>query len=98
MVLTDIKIRIQRNFGVERTDHIIAQLEEFYEKFSQVYKEKPSPRITRCIIKLSNSDEEKLAHYIKVALSDWRDVIYWAEYDRDGKRVWKGSSRFTSSN
>ncbi len=92
----DIQIKIRYDFGQEKSDEIEAKLETFKVDFLVIYNEDPSSRIIRCILKLAEGDEEKLERYIKTALSDWRDVIYWAEYDREDKRVFDGSKRFTS--
>lgn len=37
----------------------------------------------RCVIVLAGGDIEKLRHYVEQALMDYRDVIYWAEYDAE---------------
>jgi hypothetical protein len=96
MVLPDIEMRITRDFGNERKAEIIRSVEEFEEKFTGVYKEKPSPRIIRCILQLAEADTDKLSYYLKQALSDWRDVIYWAEYDSEDNRIFSGSRKFKS--
>ena len=36
---------------------------------------------------MSGGDLEKLAHYLEVAEKDYRDVLYFAEYDRDDKLI-----------
>lgn len=41
------------------------------------------PRIIRSILYLSNGSLFELEHNIKTAITDWRDVIYFAEYDRN---------------
>ena len=41
------------------------------------------PRIIRSIVYLSDGSLFELEHNIKVAVSDWRDVLYFAEYDRE---------------
>ncbi|MGY5853955.1 MAG: hypothetical protein RTU92_10345 [Candidatus Thorarchaeota archaeon] len=92
----DIQIKIRSDFGQEKSDEIEAKLETFKVDFLVIYMEDPSSRIIRCILKLAEGDEEKLERYIKTALSDWRDVIYWAEYDREDKRIFDGNKRFTS--
>lgn len=41
----------------------------------------PEPeRVQRAILTLSGGDVGKLAHNVAVALQDYRDVLYWAEY------------------
>ena len=74
---------------------IVTRLEDFARRFTEVYHEKASPRIIRCIIKISDGDMDLLERYIKSALSDWRDIILWAEYDKEGKKVFSGNRRFT---
>jgi hypothetical protein len=94
MVLHDIERRISDDYGNERKCEIIRTIKEFEEKFIHVFKEKLGPRILRCILRLA--DEEKLSHYMKEALSDWRDVIYWAEYDHENNEVFSGNRKFKS--
>jgi hypothetical protein len=41
----------------------------------------PEPeRVQRAILTLSGGDVGKLSHNVEVALQDYRDVLYWAEY------------------
>lgn len=37
-------------------------------------------RVTRCILFLAKGDVEKLKFYVSAAISDARDVVFWAEY------------------
>ncbi|MGY5877180.1 MAG: hypothetical protein RTU30_15620 [Candidatus Thorarchaeota archaeon] len=92
----DIQIKIRSDFGQEEADDIETKLEKFKVDFLVIYNEDPSSRIIRCILRLAEGEKEKLERYIKAALSDWRDVIYWAECDRDDNKVFDGSRRFTS--
>ena len=39
-----------------------------------------SERVQRAILTLSGGDVGKLSHNVAVALQDYRDVLYWAEY------------------
>ena len=45
----------------------------------------PEPaRVTWDILELSKGSLEKVRQYVKAAKTDYRDVLYWAEYyDRD---------------
>jgi hypothetical protein len=45
------------------------------------------PRVLRCVLFLARGDLARLAHNADRARSDWRDVIYWAEYDEQDRRV-----------
>lgn len=60
---------------------------EILELLSTVYSKVRSKRVVRCVIYLSNGNYEDLTHFVKDALVDWREVIYWAEYDQNGVRV-----------
>lgn len=42
-------------------------------------------RVIRCVIVLAKGDVNELRHYVKQAVDDYRDVIYWAEYDGTGR-------------
>jgi hypothetical protein len=42
-------------------------------------------RVVRCVLVLSGGDLAKLRHHVEQALLDFRDVIYWAEYDAAGR-------------
>src|ERR1700722_2341282 len=44
-------------------------------------------RVIRCIIHLSGGDPHRISHFAGVAAQDYRDVIYWAEYDDEDQRV-----------
>ncbi len=46
---------------------------------------KTGPRIVRCVVFLANGDMSKLRHFVGQAVKDYRDVIYWAEYDPAGR-------------
>ncbi len=45
------------------------------------------PRVLRCVVFLSCGDLAMLVYYADRARSDWRDVIYWAEYDEQNRHV-----------
>jgi hypothetical protein len=40
-----------------------------------------SDRVVRCILELAAGDIGRLRHFVEQAVKDYRDVIYWAEYD-----------------
>jgi hypothetical protein len=44
-------------------------------------------RVIRCIVYLVAGDTQRTSHYVGVANQDYRDVIYWAEYDSDDRKV-----------
>lgn len=42
-------------------------------------------RLVRSVLVLAAGDLAKLRHYVAQAVMDYRDVIYWAEYDGTGR-------------
>ena len=74
---------------------IEAKLRQVYlgESFSAVsaslatYQGREWNRVIRCIIYLSNGDPTRIPYFIGIAGEDYRDVIYWAEYDKNGQKA-----------
>ncbi|MFW9993946.1 MAG: hypothetical protein ACFFD4_18020 [Candidatus Odinarchaeota archaeon] len=94
MINPDILRKIGCDYGQEKKSMVLAMLEDFTMKFAEIYKDKPGSRIIRCILQLSEGKEEKLTHYIQAALEDWRDVILWAEYDKNDNKIFDGNKKF----
>jgi len=44
-------------------------------------------RVVRCIIHLANGDPQRISHLVGVAAQDYRDIIYWAEYDKEDDKI-----------
>lgn len=86
-------MRIANDFG-DRADAAIARIEAMLVEFQRVYKEPASPRIIRCVLHLSSGNLDSLDRHIDACLTDYRDIILWAEYDIDGNRVFSGSEHF----
>lgn len=74
----DIIDKIEKDFQFE-SQKAIEILEENINKENSINH----PRIIRSILYLSNGNIFELKHNIKTAISDWRDVIYFAEYDKN---------------
>lgn len=51
-------------------------------------------RVIRCIVHLARGSTSQLLHFIASARIDYRDVIHWAEYDGDDRRVRDFSQAF----
>lgn len=51
------------------------------------YSGKERLRVIRCIVHLAKGNADSLLHFIDEAAMDYRDVIYWAEYDRNDRRI-----------
>jgi hypothetical protein len=52
-----------------------------------IYENFEENRITRCIVFYANGDLNRLNNGIKLAMTDWRDTIMTAEYDRNNEKV-----------
>ena len=44
-------------------------------------------RVIRCVIYLAEGNADKLLEFIGSARTDYRDVIYWAEYDGSDRKI-----------
>jgi len=75
----DVSKKLEADFGPDDMATVRNLLAE--------YKGKESPRVIRCILHLAEGDTNKLLHFINAANSDYRDVIYWAEYDKGDQRA-----------
>jgi|NorSeaMetagenome_1021524.scaffolds.fasta_scaffold147816_1 hypothetical protein len=53
-----------------------------------------SARIPRCILFLSKGNLELFKKNLKYAETDWRDIIYWAEYDSNDIQVFDFNKTF----
>jgi len=62
----------RRSFAEDQIAAVIAALDRYTG---------PEPeRVQRAMLTLSGGDVGKLSHNVAVALQDYRDVLYWAEY------------------
>jgi hypothetical protein len=75
----DVEARIAAEFPHAPPAAILALLEG--------YGGTEKSRVARCILHLARGDTDRLRELVASANTDSRDVIYWAEYDRDGRRV-----------
>jgi len=78
----DIEKRLRSDFG---SDLEIASQE--LERLHGIATDDALPRIARCVVHLADGDIEKLIHFVESARQDWRDVIWWAEYDGGERQV-----------
>ncbi|MGD1894488.1 MAG: hypothetical protein ACFB15_28320 [Cyclobacteriaceae bacterium] len=53
-----------------------------------------SARVPRCILFLSKGDFDSFKDNLKSAETDWRDVIYWAEYDSKDNQIYDFNKPF----
>lgn len=71
----DIVNRIKNDFG-ESANEASRILTEAQSKYDYL----KSDRIIRCIVFLAKGDLTDLSKYIDSAVTDLREVIFWAEY------------------
>ena len=58
-------------------------ISEMLDVYGQKSHEKERERVHLAILKLSKGDKNQLIYYRDIAKSDYRDVLYWAEYNND---------------
>lgn len=76
----DVEIAIERLFPDRKTEEIMNILTKY----------KPdSYRVQLAILKLSRGDYEQLIEFTNKAIVDFRDILWWAEYDhaKDGAQI-----------
>jgi len=86
VVAADIRKRIADDFS-SSAGAVEARIADFVSSFRSTYGHHPGDRVIRCILQLAESKLPHLEHYMKAALADWRDVIAWAEYDKNEARI-----------
>ena len=72
---TDIYQKVERDFGEKAVD-VHSALTELDAKTKGLV----SPRLIRAILYLANGDIERFQEKLKLAQTDWRDVLLQAEY------------------
>src|SRR5688572_15581145 len=75
----DIVARVAADFPNESHSALLAMLDE--------YQGPERTRVIRCVVHLAARNTDKLLDCIKSAMTDYRDVIYWAEYDAGEQKV-----------
>ena len=96
MFANDINHKIEIEFASDAFS-IKEELVQFIDsirKFNTLHNES---RMLRCIIHLAEGKRDLISHYINAALVDPRDIIFWAEYDKNGRRVHDFNLPFSES-
>jgi hypothetical protein len=75
----DVAERLLADYPDEQLATLQALLDE--------YKGNERARVVRCVVHLAEGKVDRLLHFIGCATTDYRDVIYWAEYDRNDQRL-----------
>jgi hypothetical protein len=85
----DVRRRIEQDFGLGALPGICDLLQPAAD--AQL-----DDRIVRCVLELAHGDIDLLRHCVEQAVKDYRDVIYWAEYDSE-RRIHDFSRAFGKS-
>jgi hypothetical protein len=64
--------------------------------YGQERFENEPDRVRLAILKLSEGDEARIARFVRDAKTDYRDVLMWAEYPREGAALWTAKSRLST--
>jgi hypothetical protein len=75
----DIEIKLKQDYAIELLSDVSRSL--------ATYRGSERNRVIRCVIHLSGGDPLRISYFIGVAAQDYRDVIYWAEYDEKDQKV-----------
>ncbi len=78
----DIAARVDGDFRVDERNEAKQVLARLHGEC-----ERESDRVLRCVVFLSEGSLQRLAHNAEQARQDYRDVIYWAEYDLNDNRL-----------
>ena len=78
-LLADIQIKLAQDYPTALLSAVSRSL--------AAYVGSERNRVIRCIIHLSGGDPQRISHFVGVAAQDYRDVIYWAEYDKQDQKV-----------
>ena len=89
MLPQDIKNRIRRDFNSDEINSVESLLSE--------YDGREAERVIRCLLYLSNGSYEKLKLDVESAKLDYRDIIYFAEYDQADRQINDFSKPFASN-
>jgi hypothetical protein len=73
---SDIERYIIRRFAAADRARVEAAIERVYEHAGAA-----GARVARCVLFLSLGDVDAVDRHAEHARVDWRDVVWWAEYD-----------------
>jgi hypothetical protein len=85
----DVRRRLDRDFPDAERVQAESVLLDMNARLSALMHDdlEDHPRISRCVVHVAEGDLPRLKEAAELACTDWRDVIMWAEYDRDGTRL-----------
>lgn len=81
-MLPDIRARVASDFQLADHEQALEILQRLGDDLDG-----DNARVLRCVVFLSRGELPLLVHYADRARCDWRDVVYWAEYDEKGRQA-----------
>jgi uncharacterized protein YpuA (DUF1002 family) len=76
----DIIDKVYQDYEINLVENALSIINEFFT-------ESKSIRVVRCAIFLAGGNLNNLQFYLEKAKQDYRDLIYWAEYDKFDKKI-----------
>jgi hypothetical protein len=89
---SDIIAKIERDFPKAEVASVIDLVSELPAEDPNTFTD----RVLRCVISLSRGNYSDLTRNVASARTDWRDLMYWSEYDANDVRVRDHSIPFKS--
>lgn len=75
----DIITRIERDFAKSDAASVVELMSELSGEGNATFTD----RVLRCLVYMSKGSVPDLTHAVELARTDWRDIIYFAEYDEN---------------
>jgi hypothetical protein len=91
LMAPDIEARIATDFRADERGEVRATLDLLDSELGN----DSHPRILRCVLFLAQGDATRLIQMADRTRMDWRDVIYWAEYEEHDFRMRDFNEPFT---
>ena len=76
-VAEDVISRVKSDFAAEVADEVLTTIQDATD----------SPRLQRCIVVGANKDPELIKYNCVLVGQDYRDLIFFVEYDKNEKRI-----------
>lgn len=84
MLSSDIRLKVIHDFDRPDEAQLVLKL---LEEFKAQNRDLSGDRIVRCIVFVANGDLDLLDKALQLAVIDYRDLIVWAEYDKDRVQI-----------
>ena len=88
-IAADIESRVRTDFPEKDRESAVCVLRKLVAEL-----DREGPRVLRCVLFLAHGELPRLIHNAEQARLDYRDVIYWAEYDEQDRQLWDFNQPF----